>query len=160
MMKLYSGFSLVEVLIVMLILGVLSSIAYPSYQHHRSSVNRTEAKLALSAFAVAMDSHYSREGSYVTAALGGAGKQEISSPVKASIFSDTAPLDRANKLYLLRIVEADAFHYILQAIPMKNKTMAGDGFFQLDSFSMQAWDKDASGSIDVTEWCWEATSCG
>ena len=158
-MKKYYGFTLIEILIVGLILGVLSAIAFPSYQSHILRVNRTDVKLALSAFSSAMESHFSREGNYVSAAIDSANKTSISSATAAHIFPPEAPLDRLDKLYLLRIIKADAYHYVIQAIPINNKKMQGDGFFQLDSYGLQAWDKNDSGAIDKDEWCWEAQSC-
>ncbi|NRB39882.1 MAG: prepilin-type N-terminal cleavage/methylation domain-containing protein [Pseudomonadales bacterium] len=158
-MKRGKGFTLTEILIVLSIIAILSSIAYPSYQQHYKTVYRTEAKLALSAFAAAMDNHYSLQTTYITAAADNDGESAITSTTKPGIFPDAAPLDKTEKLYQLRIIEADAFHYVIQAIPITGKSMEEDGLLQLDSYGQQAWDKDSSGGIGDDEWCWDKSEC-
>jgi type IV pilus assembly protein PilE len=58
------GFTLVELLIVMTIISILSSIAYPSYAAHVLRARRLEAKVALVESMHLQEKLYSRSNSY------------------------------------------------------------------------------------------------
>ncbi len=67
-----AGFSLLELLIVLIIMGILAAVAYPVYTHALIKTRRTEAKIALINLANRMEA-YSLENnnSYVNASLAG-----------------------------------------------------------------------------------------
>ena len=52
------GFSLIELLIVLVIIGILASITYPIYNHAMIKTHRTEAKIALINLANQMEIYY------------------------------------------------------------------------------------------------------
>lgn len=52
------GFSLFELLIVLVIIGILASITYPIYNHAMIKTHRTEAKIALINLANQMEIYY------------------------------------------------------------------------------------------------------
>jgi type IV pilus assembly protein PilE len=58
------GFTLVEVLIVVTIIGILSAIAVPSYRRYVLRVNRTDAKTALTSAAQTLERCYTRNNAY------------------------------------------------------------------------------------------------
>ncbi len=60
------GFTLIELMIVVAIIGVLASIAIPSYQQYVMRGNRAEAKNALMALAQRLEQNYTLSGSYAT----------------------------------------------------------------------------------------------
>lgn len=63
------GFSLVELMIVLVVVGILSAIAVPQYGAHVARSNRAEAKAVLMAAAQWMEQRFSANGTYcVTAA--------------------------------------------------------------------------------------------
>jgi type IV pilus assembly protein PilE len=53
-----SGFTLIEVLITVAIIGILSAVAYPSYTDYVTQSNRTEAKRELARVANKMEQYY------------------------------------------------------------------------------------------------------
>lgn len=59
-----SGFSLIEVMIVVVIVGVLASIAVPAYQRHVISSNRASATACLTELAQFMERTYSQNMRY------------------------------------------------------------------------------------------------
>lgn len=63
-MKRSSGFTLIEVMIVVVIVGILAAVAYPSYTEHVRKGKRAEAKAALLEGAQALERYYSINRTY------------------------------------------------------------------------------------------------
>ncbi len=63
-----SGFTLVELMIVVAILGVLASIAIPLFTKHQHRSKSSEAKTNLSAIRVVEEANFSEHGVYIAAA--------------------------------------------------------------------------------------------
>jgi type IV pilus assembly protein PilE len=72
-MKQQRGFTLVELLIVMAILGILTAIALPAYNDYTQRAKLTEAFTALSDFRVRMEQFYQDNRRYDGAGLNGCG---------------------------------------------------------------------------------------
>ncbi len=59
-----AGFSLIELMIVVVIIGIIAAIAYPSYQRNVRESNRTEAQGALVTLAALQERFFSDNNSY------------------------------------------------------------------------------------------------
>lgn len=140
------GFTLIELMIVVAIIGIIAAIAYPSYTEQVRKTKRSDGQGALMGLAGAMERHYASNNSYEGAADGGA---DTGSP---GIYPDEAPLDGNNKYYDLTIQSADATSFTLRATP--KGAQAGDGMLELDSTGARRWDEDASGGFDTGENTW------
>ena len=70
------GFTLVELLVTILIIGILAAIALPAFLHQRSKAQDAEAKTMVGAAATAMVVWESDTGSFEGATQGSLGKIE------------------------------------------------------------------------------------
>ena len=62
-----TGFSLIELLIVMALIGILSAITYPSYLNPRQRTQGQQANIGLHRAATRLEKHAMLHGSYLTA---------------------------------------------------------------------------------------------
>ena len=149
------GFTLIELMITVAIVGILASVAYPSYMGSVTKSRRADAKAALLGFAQAMERHYTTEGTYA-----GAGTDNDGDTGSPTIFSTTSPLDGSDVYYDLDIESASANSYVIGAVP--TGAQAGDGILVLRSTGARAWDSEntAAGvlssyaSIADEYWTW------
>lgn len=116
-MKKATGFTLIELMVVVVIIGILAAIAYPSYMDSVRKSRRADAKAALSNAAQALERYYTEKNTYLNAILGDAA---------GAIFPDHTPSDQAHNsaYYILSITNQGASTYTLNATP--TGTMAAD----------------------------------
>ena len=67
------GFTLIELMIAVAVVGLLSAVAYPSYQQQIAKGRRTDAKQAVLELSQRMERFYTERGTYVGATLGATG---------------------------------------------------------------------------------------
>ncbi|MFM7533059.1 MAG: type IV pilin protein [Rubrivivax sp.] len=66
------GFSLIELMIALAVVGILTAVAVPGYQNYMRSAYRAEARTALLEVAQWMERHFSMTQSYQTSSQGSA----------------------------------------------------------------------------------------
>jgi len=108
------GFSLVELLVVLVIMGVLSALALPAYTRYVQRGNRTEVMAALLEAQHFMERYYSANGQYLSPAN--------AVPMLPQRLQGIP--SQGTVRYQLSVREATANSYLLQAVP--EGSMAGD----------------------------------
>jgi type IV pilus assembly protein PilE len=94
MRQTHLGFTLIELMIAVAIIGILASIAYPSYQDSVMKSRREDAKGVLLGLANAMERRFTETNSYVGATNPAAGTYytvTISAPTASSYTLSAAP---------------------------------------------------------------------
>lgn len=67
------GFTLIELMIVVVIVAILAAIAYPSYRQHVLKADRSDAKIALTQLAQDEERFYSQYNAYTDVIVGPTG---------------------------------------------------------------------------------------
>lgn len=104
------GYTLVELMLVVTVIGILAAIVYPNYQEYVMRSNRTEGQALLNDAAARQERYYAQNNTYAdtTAKLGYA--------------SDQSP----NRLYTLAISNTSASAYTLTATPARTDAKCGN----------------------------------
>jgi len=123
------GFTLIELMISVAIVGILSAIAYPNYISYLERGRRTVAQGDLLAFANAMEQYYVQNGSDYRAAGG----------VAPNVYTNTVTIDGV-AMYSIAVTSITASAYTLRATPNANTAQTGNGFVQIDNTGARSWD--------------------
>ncbi|WP_394221105.1 type IV pilin protein [Alteromonas gracilis] len=144
------GFSLIELMIVVAIIGIIAAIAYPSYQGVIADGYRGTGQADLLGLASAMERHHSGSFSYEGAGSGGA---NTGAP---AIFATHSPSSEplSNRRYNLSIQAASATGYELRAKPVAGTGQANDGTLFYFSDGRKGWDRNNNGTLEASEFCW------
>jgi len=156
-MKKTNGFTLIELMVVVSIIGILASIAYPSYITSVTKSRRSDAMGALLGFANAMERQFTQTNSYCDAggtggtnSCGAGGINDTGSP---SIYATTSPVDGGTPYYNLTINAITASSYTLLATPTGAQT--GNGILRVTQAGVRNWDRNNDGDFsDTNEGNW------
>ncbi|MFM8333400.1 MAG: type IV pilin protein [Candidatus Methylumidiphilus sp.] len=121
------GFSLVELMVALAIVGILAAISYPSYTGHMMKTRRVDAQGSLAGLSAAMERYFTENNTYAGAA--GTTSGGVVTPADTGaprIYPTQSPIDGATKYYNLTISAADASSYTLRATPISTSTQASD----------------------------------
>lgn len=130
------GFTLVELMITVAVIGILATIAYPSFTSYIQKSRRADAKAALLAAAQKMEQYRTLSNTYAGATLGANG-----------IYASTSD----NGYYALRFsIAPTQTVYTIQAAPQGAQATDACGTFGYD----QAGNKTVSGGTLTAAACW------
>lgn len=133
------GVTLMELLTVVVIIGILSAIAIPSYRQYTLRANRTDAKTALLFYAGALERCYTRFNSYT---------YNSNATLGCAVLGAAQPSE--NGMYQISISNRTASTFTLTATPQgKQAADTGCGNLTLDQVNK----RDRSGSKPVSD-CW------
>ena len=140
MHKRQAGFTLIELMIVIIIVAVLTAVAVPSYSRYVMRSQRSEAKAALLALATAQEKFYLQCNTYATAvgAANNCGTRTV---------AFTATTERG--YYDLSITAATATDFTVRAAP-------GTGSSQLKDTTCSFFQVTGTGVRTATDTkCWD-----
>lgn len=131
-----SGFTLIELMIVVAIVAVLAAIAYPSYREQIDRSRRADAKTVVMENAQFMERFFTQNGTYLNATL----------PILE------APKDGGTKFYDLAFAAGQPTAITFTVVATPKGAMAGDacGAFTITQTGL----KSTSGGTRPTDECW------
>jgi len=141
------GFTIIEVLVVVAILGILAAIAIPAYTKYVTNARRADGKSALVAAAQAMERYYTNNYAYTNATIG-------------PHDTDTIYEKSDSGYYILSFttngVNPDMNRYEIQAVVDPNGKQAGDTLCKTMTIN-QLGVKEAENdqNADTTDDCWK-----
>ena len=128
MKKYWSGFTLVELMIVVAIVGIIASIAYPSYSEYVTRSKRGDAMSALMLASQAMERRRSNPPySYKVSGI-------------SDVFATQVPVEGGTAYYILSVTSDDT-SYELTATP--TGSMSGKKTLTLTNTGARTWGGDS-----------------
>ncbi|AMO55702.1 hypothetical protein EZMO1_1536 [Endozoicomonas montiporae CL-33] len=137
-------------MIAVVILGILLSIAIPSYQQHVATTATHSAEAALAGLALAMERHRAQTGTYAGAALDENG--DVSAIGVPAIYATQSP-ENGTADFTLTIASADATSYSLSATP--TGTVKVDHWISVDSLGKKTFEVFKDSTCPEGETCSE-----
>ena len=150
------GFTLIEMMIVVVIMSIIAAIAYSSYQDKVRNTRRTDATAAINEIANRLEKFYSSCLTYTT-------NLTATMPGTCGVSGLGYRVTSPDGHYDLQVTDADpgdgpaediARGYRISATPRAGGLQVGDGYFALDSTGRREFDANHNSTTDANEFRW------
>lgn len=139
------GFTLIELMITVVIIGILAAIAYPSYRNYTIQTRRSDAQIALTQAANQQERFFT-ECNWYAANLAGTRSCGTSTTGVLGLTTTASPESHYTISPAAGAINAASCSqyscgYTLTATPVVGGLQANDGKFRIDSTGVKQWDK-------------------
>jgi type IV pilus assembly protein PilE len=158
MKKGVAGVTLIELMVVVVVIGILAGIVYPSYRNYAQKSRRSDAQILLLQAAAKQEKFFSDCATYAAALDGTA--MSCTAPGKLGLGSATPFSNQGD--YQLAVPEAGnitgpgcqrgtagaslSCGFTLTANPVAGKSQANNGALRIDAIGNRQWNRNNSGT--------------
>lgn len=154
------GFTLIEMMVVVAVIGILAAVAYPSYREFVAKAKRADVAAMLSSAQQWMERFYSENFRYDKNSAGVAVTDKTQFP---TYFSVSPMPGQGSPVYDVTVVVVDGTRdvYSLKAVRKAGSSMAGDrcGDYYLDQYGRKELKNFSSKHFatkqDALNYCWK-----
>ena len=136
------GFTLIELMIVVVIIGILAAIAYPSYTQYLIKTNRIDAQTEMVKVAALLQKYRVLNSTYL--------KADGTSLTLDDLGVSSNYPDSVKPMYSLTLSNVSAGTWTLTATPKANTIQAGNGSIIINHLGERCWTKGSSCTPSAT----------